>query len=101
MRTKYACVGDVRYKGLFSVLELVRDKQSKEPLAPYAGTSAEMAAFATYLRSKHVHTYLRFNLCMIAPPLVISQDELDYGLDIVEEGLARIDQTLTEGEGQR
>jgi taurine--2-oxoglutarate transaminase len=95
MRERYACVGDVRYKGLFSVLELVRDKKSKEPLAPYAGTSPEMVAFAKHLRSKHVHSFVRFNICLVAPPLIISQEELDYGLDIVEEGLALVDQALT------
>ncbi len=94
MKKRYACVGDVRYKGLFSMIEFVRDKASKEPLAPYAGTSPEMGAFAAYLRNRHVHTYLRFNVCFVAPPLIISRDELDYGLDIVEEGLAEVDKLL-------
>jgi taurine---2-oxoglutarate transaminase len=98
MRAKHACVGDVRYKGLFSILELVRDKQSKEPLAPYAGTSPEMSVFTKYLRRRHVHVYSRFNLCLVAPPLIVNQEELDYGLDIIEEGLALVDQALV-GEG--
>jgi taurine--2-oxoglutarate transaminase len=46
-------------------------------------------------RSKHVHSFVRFNICLVAPPLIISQEELDYGLDIVEEGLALVDQALT------
>jgi taurine--2-oxoglutarate transaminase len=95
LRTKYACVGDVRYKGLFSMLELVRDKQSKEPLAPYAGTSPEMSLFAAHLRSRHVYAYSRFNLCFVAPPLIVNQQELDHGLDIIEEGLALVDQALS------
>ncbi|MCV5246086.1 aspartate aminotransferase family protein, partial [Escherichia coli] len=60
MKRKYACVGDVRYKGLFSVLELVRDKATKEPLAPFNGTSPEMAKLAAHLKSKHVYAFLRF-----------------------------------------
>jgi taurine---2-oxoglutarate transaminase len=96
MQEKYACVGDVRHKGLFSMLELVRDKKSKEPLAPYAGTSPEMASFNSYLRSKHVYTYLRFNLCFVAPPLIISRVELDHGLDVMEAGLALLDKAITE-----
>jgi taurine--2-oxoglutarate transaminase len=94
MRTKYACVGDVRYKGLFSMLELVRDKATKEPLAPYAGTSPEMTKFGAYLRSRNLYTYMRFNLCFVAPPLIITEEELRYGLDIMEEGLAEIDRML-------
>ncbi len=42
MKDRYRCVGDVRYKGLFSVIELVKDKTTKEPLAPFAGSSPEM-----------------------------------------------------------
>jgi len=94
MKARYRCVGDVRYKGLFSMVELVRDKQSKEPLAPYGGTSPEMAAFAAYLRKRNLYTYMRFNVCFVAPPLIIDRQELDYGLDIMEEGLAEIDKLL-------
>lgn len=94
MKARYACVGDVRYKGLFSMLELVRDKATKEPLAPFAGSSPEMNAFNSYLRSKNVYTYMRFNVCFVAPPLIITTEELDHGLDIMEEGLAEIDKTL-------
>jgi taurine--2-oxoglutarate transaminase len=94
MKRKYACVGDVRYKGLFSVLELVRDKATKEPLAPFNGTSPEMAKLAAYLKSKHVYAFLRFNWAFVCPPLVITQEELKYGLDIYEEGLALVDKML-------
>lgn len=94
MKAAHVCVGDVRYIGLFSMLELVKDKATKEPLAPYAGTSPEMASFASYLRSKHLYTYSRFNVSFIAPPLVITEGELDYGLDIVDAALAEVDKAM-------
>jgi taurine--2-oxoglutarate transaminase len=94
MRATHACVGDARYKGLFSMLELVRDKTTKEPLVPYGGSSPEMGKLAAYLKSRHIHTYVRFNTFFIAPPLIIKEEELKYGLDIVEEALAEIDQML-------
>lgn len=94
MKRKYACVGDVRYKGLFSVLELVRDKATKEPLAPFNGTSPEMAKLAAHLKSKHIYAFLRFNWAFVCPPLVINQEELKYGLDAYEEGLALVDEML-------
>ena len=94
MKARYACVGDVRYKGLFSMLELVRDKATKEPLAPYNGTSPEMAKLNAFLKSKHLYTYGRFNVFFVVPPLIIKREELDYGLDIIEEGLAQVDQML-------
>jgi taurine--2-oxoglutarate transaminase len=87
MKDKYACVGDVRYKGLFSVIELVKDKATKEPLAPFAGTSPEMTALAGYLKSQHLYAFTRFNMLWVCPPLIITQDELKQGLDIIEEGL--------------
>ncbi len=94
MKRKYACVGDVRYKGLFSVLELVRDKATKEPLAPFNGTSPEMQKLAGFLKSKQVYAFSRFNMIWVCPPLVVTQDELKYGLDIYEEGLALVDEML-------
>ena len=90
MKHKYACVGDVRYKGLFSVIELVKDKTTKEPLAPFAGTSPEMSALAGYLKSKQLYTFTRFNMLWVCPPLIINQHELKLGLDIIEEGLKLI-----------
>ncbi|QLG13186.1 aminotransferase class III-fold pyridoxal phosphate-dependent enzyme (plasmid) [Deinococcus sp. D7000] len=97
MKARYACVGDVRYKGLFSVLELVRDKATKEPLAPFGGTSPEMGQLAAHLRSKHVYAYSRFNFLWVCPPLVITKDELDAGLDVYEEALALVDQAIAGG----
>ncbi|WP_291426101.1 aminotransferase class III-fold pyridoxal phosphate-dependent enzyme [Deinococcus sp.] len=94
MKKKYACVGDVRYIGLFSVLELVKDKQTKEPLAPFNGTSPEMNKFAAHVKSKHVYAYTRFNWAFVCPPLVVTREELDHGLDVYEEGLALVDEMI-------
>jgi taurine--2-oxoglutarate transaminase len=94
MRKRYACVGDVRYIGLFSVLELVKDKASKEPLAPFNGTSPEMQKLAGFLRSKQIYAFSRFNMLWVCPPLVISREELRWGLDVIEEALALVDEAL-------
>ena len=94
MKPKFACVGDVRYKGLFSVIELVRDKATKEPLAPFNGTSAEMGLIAGYLKSQHLYAFSRFNMLWICPPLIITQEELQQGLDIIEQGLRLVDESI-------
>ncbi|MBV9035283.1 MAG: aminotransferase class III-fold pyridoxal phosphate-dependent enzyme [Acidobacteriaceae bacterium] len=94
MKERFACVGDVRYKGLFSVLELVRDKETKEPLAPFNGTSPEMGKLAAYLKSQHLYAFTRFNMLWMCPPLIISREELGRGLDIIEEGLRLVDMEL-------
>ncbi|HWB31616.1 MAG TPA: aminotransferase class III-fold pyridoxal phosphate-dependent enzyme [Acidobacteriaceae bacterium] len=95
MKQRYACVGDVRSIGLFSVIEFVRDKATKEPLAPFNGTSPEMAALAGHLRKNYVYAFSRFNMLWICPPLVISRDELAEGLDVIEAGLKIVDAKLS------
>jgi taurine--2-oxoglutarate transaminase len=94
LKSKYQCVGDVRYKGLFSVIELVREKATKEPLAPFNGTSPEMAKLAGYLKSKHLYAFSRFNMLWICPPLIINRAELAKGIDIIEDALALLDSEL-------
>ena len=94
MKRDFACVGDVRYKGLFSVVELVRDKATKEPLAPFNGTSPEMGLLAGHLKSKHIYAFTRFNMLWICPPLIITKEELKQGLDAIEKALAVVDGAL-------
>jgi len=95
MKQKYRCVGDVRYKGLFSVLELVTDKATREPLAPFNGSSAEMAKLVAHLKSKHLYAFSRFNMLWVCPPLIINEEEIARGLDIIEEGLGVVDAALS------
>jgi taurine---2-oxoglutarate transaminase len=94
MKRRYACVGDVRCIGLFSAIELVRDRQTKEPLAPFNGTSPEMSQLAAHLKSRYLYAFSRFNMLWICPPLIITKEELSQGLDIVEDGLALVDRAL-------
>jgi taurine--2-oxoglutarate transaminase len=93
-KAEHPCVGDVRAIGLFSVIELVRDKNTKEPLAPFNGTSPEMNRLATHLKSKQLYAFTRFNMLWVCPPLIITREELDHGLDIIEEGLSIVDELL-------
>src|SRR5271154_3288207 len=94
MKATYGCVGDVRSIGLFSVLELVKDKTTREPLAPFNGSSPEMAKLAAHLKSKHVYAFSRFNMLWVCPPLIITEAELSAGLDIVEEAVALVSESL-------
>jgi taurine--2-oxoglutarate transaminase len=87
MEERFACVGDVRSIGLFSVIELVKDKTTREPLAPFNSTSPEMAKLAAYLKSQHLYAFTRFNMLWVCPPLIITQQQLSNGLDIIEDGL--------------
>ncbi|MDP9171481.1 MAG: aminotransferase class III-fold pyridoxal phosphate-dependent enzyme, partial [Acidobacteriota bacterium] len=86
-------VGDVRCIGLFSVIEFVKDKATKEPLAPYNGTSPEMAQIVAHLKKNHVYAFSRFNLLFVCPPLIITREELGQGLDVIESALQILEQT--------
>jgi taurine--2-oxoglutarate transaminase len=94
MKERFHCVGDVRHIGLFSVIELVRDKATREPLAPFNGSSTEMASLAAYLKSKHLYAFSRFNMLWVCPPLIINEEELRQGLDLIEEALAATEASL-------
>ncbi|HEV2414011.1 MAG TPA: aminotransferase class III-fold pyridoxal phosphate-dependent enzyme [Candidatus Dormibacteraeota bacterium] len=87
LRDRHPCVGAARSIGLFGCLELVRDRQTLEPLAPFNGTSPEMKAIAQGLLDAGMHTFVRWNTIMTNPPLCISESELDEGFEILDSVL--------------
>jgi taurine--2-oxoglutarate transaminase len=99
MEAAHPCVGDTRGLGLFSAIELVKDKGSREPLVPWTVRTYEKkndvtSALIGRLKEKGLFTYMRWNVLMICPPLCISRDELEWGLERIDEELAVIDRTV-------
>ena len=95
MVEKHPSVGEVRGRGLFWAIELVRDRETREPLVPFnaAGPdAAPMSAFAAACKKAGLWPFTHFNRVHVAPPLVISEDELIRGLDIIDEALAVADE---------
>jgi len=87
LRDRHPCVGATRSIGLFGCLELVRDRQTLEPLAPFNGTSPEMKAIAQALLDAGLHTFVRWNTIMTNPPLCITEAQLDEGFEILDGAL--------------
>jgi taurine--2-oxoglutarate transaminase len=88
-------VGEVRGRGLFWAVELVRDTGTRAPLVPYNASGADnapMAAFAAACRRGGVSPFVHFNRTHICPPLVITEEELNRGLDAIEAALAVTDE---------
>ncbi|WP_022878021.1 aspartate aminotransferase family protein [Microbacterium sp. B19] len=95
MAEKHPSVGEVRGRGLFWAIELVRDRETREPLVPFNAAGADaapMAAFAAACKKAGLWPFTHFNRVHVAPPLVITEEELVRGLDIIDEALSVADE---------
>ncbi|MEV4900222.1 aspartate aminotransferase family protein [Citricoccus sp. NPDC055426] len=85
-------VGDVRGLGAFWAVELVKDRTTKEPMAPYGGASGEMGALAAECKKFGLLPFVSENRLHIAPPLNTPDEVLHEGLDILDQALAVADE---------
>lgn len=92
IKSKHACVGDVRYIGLFSSIELVKNKDTKEPLVPYGkDPEGKMGKIIGALKAKGFMTYSHENMIFVSPPLIITEAQLREEMAKVDEVLAVVD----------
>lgn len=94
MKEAHPCVGDVRHIGLFSCVELVKDKKTKEALVPY-GQDPEgiMGKIIGELKSRGFMTYSHENMVFVCPPLIITEEQLKEELAKLDEVLYIVDKT--------
>ncbi len=88
---KHKCIGAVRNIGLFGILELVKDRNTFEPLAPYNGTSEPMQKIHHVLKQRHLYTFVRWNTVMTNPPLCITEAEMAEAFEIIDAALTEAD----------
>lgn len=91
---QHPCVGDVRSIGLFGVIELVRDRRTREPLAPYNSTSPEMAAVKKFLLERGLYLSVHWHTLLIIPPLIITEAQLQEGFEIIDQALHLADRAI-------
>lgn len=94
LATRHPSVGEVRGVGLLWGLELVRDRETREPLVPYGARGAAAAPVAALRRAaldRGLHVYPHGNLLLVAPPLVVGREEVELGLGLLDEVLAVAD----------
>lgn len=84
---QHPSVGEVRSIGLFGIMELVRDRKTKEPMAPFNSSSPEMNAFKKYMTDHGVYLYTHWHTVLVIPPLIISEEELEEGFAILDKAL--------------
>ena len=87
---RHPVIGDVRGgHGLFAVVELVRDRIERTPLAPWPQTSPALKALVDAAMAEGVSFGMRGNLLLLAPPLVIGEHELADALALLDRLLGR------------
>ena len=95
LKQHHKSVGDVRYIGLFSAVELVKDKETKEPLVPYGkDPKGIMGKITGLLKERKFMTYTHENMVLVAPPLIITEEQLREELKKLDEVLTIVDQEL-------
>jgi taurine--2-oxoglutarate transaminase len=92
MVERHPSVGEVRSIGMFGVLELVRDRKTREPLAPFNGSSPEMSAFAKYMQDHGVFLYTHWHTVLVIPPLIATPEQLMEGFSVMDKALEITDQ---------
>ena len=85
---RHPIIGEVRGLGVFWALDLVSDRATKQPLAPYGGSSPAMAELVGALRANGVLPFTNYHRLHVVPPCIITADE-------ARDGLAAIDKALT------
>lgn len=97
LKERHPSVGDARAIGLFSMVELVRDRATREPLVPYNPRPDQlgpMPAFNAFLREHGLFTLVRWGGFFVNPPLCITEQQLREGLEIIDRGLEIVDRAV-------
>jgi taurine--2-oxoglutarate transaminase len=91
----HPCIGDFRNTGLLGCIELVKNRRTREPMAPFNAKPADMIIMnkvAARIRELGMYTFVRWNYIFIAPPLCITQDQVDEGMTILSRALQIADE---------
>jgi len=92
---RHPSIGEVRGLGVFWALELVADRATREPLAPYGGTSPAMTELLAACRGQGVLPFANYNRLHVVPPCTISEAEAKEGLAALDVALAAADAHVT------
>ncbi|HEY6047124.1 MAG TPA: aminotransferase class III-fold pyridoxal phosphate-dependent enzyme [Pyrinomonadaceae bacterium] len=94
LKSRHPSVGATRNIGLFGIVEIVRNRETLEPMAPFNGSAPEMQELGKYFRKEGLYTLVRWNTFFANPPLCITEDELREAFAIIDEGLEITDRAV-------
>ncbi|UQX87667.1 aspartate aminotransferase family protein [Jatrophihabitans telluris] len=87
---RYPMIGEVRGLGVFWALDLVSDRASRQPLAPYGGSSPAMAELVGALKANGVLPFTNYHRLHVVPPCIITADEAREGLAAIDKALSAV-----------
>jgi taurine--2-oxoglutarate transaminase len=95
LAAKHPSIGDWRNTGLLGCIELVKNRKTKEPMAPWNAKPSEMGAMskvAAKIRELGMFTFVKWNFIFVCPPLIITKEQIDEGIDILSQAIAIADE---------
>jgi taurine---2-oxoglutarate transaminase len=99
LKKKHPSIGDWRNQGLLGCMELVKNRKSKEPMAPFNAKPDEMVVMnkvAAKIKELGMYTFVRWSYIFIAPPLSVTKEQIDEGLNIISQAISIADQAYVE-----
>jgi len=103
LKQKHPSIGDFRNTGLLGCIELVKNRTTKEPMAPFNAKPDEMAVMnkvAAKLKELGLYTFVRWSYIFVAPPLCVTKEQIDEGLAIISEAIKIADEEASPNPSQ-
>jgi taurine--2-oxoglutarate transaminase len=97
MKAKHPSIGDYRNTGLLGCIELVKNRKTKEPMAPFNAKPDEMTVMnkvAAKIKELGMYTFVRWGFIFVAPPLCVTKAQIDEGLAIISEAIKIADEAV-------
>ncbi|TML88657.1 MAG: aminotransferase class III-fold pyridoxal phosphate-dependent enzyme [Actinobacteria bacterium] len=95
LQEKHPAIGDVRGLGCFWGIELVKNRETREPLVPFNASGEAFAPVARVAKAaleRGLYLMTHWNVIIVAPPLTVTRDEIDEGIGILDEALSIADE---------
>ena len=97
MKAQHPSIGEFRNTGLLGCIEIVKNRITKEPMAPFNAKPEEMTVMnkvAVKIKELGMYTFVRWNYIFIAPPLCVTKEQIDEGLAIIGEAIRIADENI-------
>jgi taurine--2-oxoglutarate transaminase len=96
LQARHPSVGAVRSIGLFGIVELIRNRKTRQPMAPLNGTSEEMVALGRFFREQGLYTFVRWHTFFTNPPLCINEQQMREAFAIIDRALEITDKAVVD-----